>query len=40
VIATGYYRLGLWDDEPADPAEARFNEFDDWVATTSQVFLA
>jgi hypothetical protein len=39
IIATGYYRLGLWDDEPADPLEARYFEFDDWVATTAQVFL-
>lgn len=39
VIATGYYRLGLWDDEPADPKLARFDELDDWVATTAQVFL-
>jgi Protein of unknown function (DUF1549)/Protein of unknown function (DUF1553)/Planctomycete cytochrome C len=39
VIATGYYRLGLWDDEPADPAQARYDELDDIVATTAQVFL-
>src|SRR5262249_7512684 len=39
VTATGYFRLGLWDDEPADPLEARYFEFDDWVATTAQVFL-
>ena len=39
IIATGYYRLGLWDDEPADPLLARFDELDDYVATTSQVFL-
>ncbi len=39
IIATGYYRLGLWDDEPADRELARFDELDDWVATTSQVFL-
>lgn len=39
IIATGYYRLGLWDDEPADPKLARYDELDDWVATTSQVFL-
>jgi Protein of unknown function (DUF1553)/Protein of unknown function (DUF1549)/Planctomycete cytochrome C len=39
IIATGYYRLGLWDDEPADPLQARFDGFDDIVATTSQVFL-
>ena len=39
VIATGYYRLGLWDDEPADHEQARYDEFDDLVATTGQVFL-
>lgn len=39
VIATGYYRLGLWDDEPADPMQARFDEYDDLVATTSQLCL-
>ncbi|HKB42359.1 MAG TPA: DUF1549 domain-containing protein [Gemmataceae bacterium] len=40
IIATGYYRLGLWDDEPVDPPQARFDELDDIVATTAQVFLA
>ncbi len=40
IIATGYYRLGLWDDEPADATQARFDELDDIVSTTSQVFLA
>ncbi len=39
IIATGYYRLGLWDDEPADPLLAVYNEFDDIITTTSQVFL-
>jgi mono/diheme cytochrome c family protein len=39
IIATGYYRLGLWDDEPADEKQARFDELDDIVSTTSQVFL-
>jgi hypothetical protein len=39
LIATGYYRLGLWDDEPADRLLARFDEFDDLVSTTSQAFL-
>ena len=38
-IATGYYRLGLWDDEPADRDQARYDEYDDLVATTGQVFL-
>jgi mono/diheme cytochrome c family protein len=39
IIATGYYRLGLWDDEPVDPLQAMFDEFDDIVATTAQTFL-
>ncbi len=38
-IATGYYRLGPWDDEPADPKEDRFDQLDDMVNTTAQVFL-
>jgi hypothetical protein len=39
IIATGYYRLGPWDDEPADPLLARYDEFDDFVSTTSQAML-
>lgn len=39
VIAAGYYRLGVWDDEPADPLQARYDELDDVVATTAQTFL-
>jgi hypothetical protein len=39
IIATGYYRLGTWDDEPADPLQSRFDEFDDIISTTSQAFL-
>jgi hypothetical protein len=39
LIATGYYRLGIWDDEPSDPAQARYDSLDDIVATTGQVFL-
>lgn len=39
VIATGYYRLGRWDDEPADPKLAFYDEIDDIVSTTSQTFL-
>ena len=38
-IATGYYRLGVWDDEPADPLQAKFDGYDDLVKTTGQVFL-
>src|SRR5262245_25235545 len=39
VIATGFHRLGPWDDEPADPKADRFDQLDDIVSTTSQVFL-
>jgi hypothetical protein len=39
IIATGYYRLGIWDDEPADPDQLRYDGFDDIISTTSQVML-
>ena len=39
VVATGFYRLGIWDDEPADRELARFDALDDIVSTTGQVFL-
>ena len=39
IIATGYYRLGRWDDEPADPKLAKYDDLDDIVATTGQTFL-
>jgi hypothetical protein len=39
LIATGYNRLGPWDDEPADPAEDRFDQLDDLVSTTALAFL-
>jgi mono/diheme cytochrome c family protein len=39
LIATGYYRLGLWDDEPVDPVLAKYDGLDDIVATTGQVVL-
>ncbi|TWT75345.1 PSD1 and planctomycete cytochrome C domain-containing protein [Allorhodopirellula solitaria] len=39
LTATGYYRLGIWDDEPADPLQARYDELDDLVTTTGQAFL-
>ncbi|WP_428305737.1 DUF1549 domain-containing protein [Lacipirellula sp.] len=39
IIATGYYRLGIWDDEPADAVQSRSDEMDDLIATTSQAFL-
>ena len=39
LIATGYYRLGLWDDEPVDREIAFYDGLDDIVGTTSQAFL-
>ena len=39
VIATGFYRLGPWDDEPADPQQDRSDQLDDLIRTTSEVFL-
>ncbi|MFQ5734325.1 MAG: DUF1549 domain-containing protein, partial [Planctomycetaceae bacterium] len=39
IIATGYYRLGIWQDEPVDPKQALFDDLDDILMTTSQTFL-
>ncbi|MBZ2186404.1 MAG: DUF1549 and DUF1553 domain-containing protein [Bryobacter sp.] len=39
MLATGFARLGPWDDEPADPAEDHFDQLDDIVNTTAQGFL-
>lgn len=39
TIATGYYRLGLWDDEPVDKELAFYDGLDDIAATTAQAFL-
>jgi cytochrome c553 len=39
VVATGYYRLGIWDDEPADMQQAIYDDLDDLVTTTGQAFL-
>jgi hypothetical protein len=39
LIAAGFFRLGPWDDEPADPKGDRYDQLDDIVSTTSQVFL-
>ncbi|MDA0831883.1 MAG: DUF1553 domain-containing protein [Planctomycetota bacterium] len=39
LTATGFYRLGVWDDEPDDRLEARFDELDDILSTTSSTFL-
>ena len=39
VTATGFYRLGIWDDEPADRELARYNYLDDILRTTGETFL-
>ena len=39
IVATGYYRLGQWDDEPADPLQAKYDDLDDIIATTTQTML-
>jgi len=39
IIATGYYRLGIWQDEPVDPEQEFFEDVDDLVRTTGEVFL-
>ncbi|MEM6798762.1 MAG: PSD1 and planctomycete cytochrome C domain-containing protein [Planctomycetota bacterium] len=39
ITATGYYRLGTWDDEPADRLQAKYDDLDNIVSTTGQAFL-
>ena len=39
VLATGFNRLGPWDDEPADVAMDHYDQLDDLVRATSQAFL-
>ncbi|MFN0021263.1 MAG: DUF1549 domain-containing protein [Pirellulaceae bacterium] len=39
LTATAYYRLGVWDDEPDDGKQAKADELDDIVATTSTAML-
>jgi len=38
-IATGFYRLGLWDDEPDDALQAEFDDLDEIVVASSAAFL-
>jgi hypothetical protein len=39
LIATGLHRLGLIDDEPADPVMDRFDQLDDVIKTVGTTFL-
>src|SRR5207244_7302417 len=38
-IATAFYRLGIWDDEPSDKMQSRYDGLDDIVTTVSQGIL-
>ena len=39
MIATGYYRLGVWDDAPVDRKQAAADELDIILTTTGHAFL-
>jgi hypothetical protein len=39
IVATGFQRLGVWDDEPDDKRMAEFDELDDVLSTTGTAFL-
>jgi len=39
-IATGFLRIGTFDDEPNDPLKYKFEQLDDLVHATSTAFLA
>lgn len=39
VVATGFLRLGSWNDEPNDPADYKYERLEDLVHTTSSAFL-
>ena len=39
VIATGFLRLGTWNDEPNDPQDYKYERLEDMVHTTSSAML-
>lgn len=39
IIATGYYRLHVWDDEPDSTLAAEYDDLDDILVTTGTAFL-
>ena len=39
VVATGFARLGVWDDEPDDKKMAVFDELDDALSTVGAAFM-
>jgi hypothetical protein len=40
IIATGFLRLGTWNDEPNEPLDYQYDRLEDLVHTTSSAFLA
>jgi hypothetical protein len=38
-IATAFFHLGVWDDEPDDKKQAEMDNLDDMVSTTGEAFL-
>lgn len=40
VVATGFLRLGTWNDEPNDPQDYQYDRLEDLVHTTSSSFIA
>jgi len=40
VSATGFIRLGTWNDEPNDPKEYQYDRLEDMVGTTTTAFVA
>ncbi len=39
IVATGFYRLHVWDDEPDSTVVAEYDDFDDIIVTTGTAFL-
>ncbi|MFY9344839.1 MAG: DUF1553 domain-containing protein [Planctomycetota bacterium] len=40
LVATGFHRLGIWDDEPTDPEQHRYDDLDTIADTTARATLA
>lgn len=40
VIATGFLRLGTWNDEPNDPNEYQYDRLEDMIHATGTAFIA
>ncbi len=39
LVATAFYRLGVWDDEPDDARQAEFDNLDDMLSTLGSAFM-